>query len=54
MFNTHTQELIEGYADENEKNDEGLGIGDFVENMVLRFKNEHEISLYFDAVDQLS
>ena len=47
-------ELIEGYKNEELRNTGGFGIADFEENMVLRFKNEHEISLYFDIVDQIS
>lgn len=53
-FNMHTKTLIEGYLDPNQKNEAGIGIEDFNDKMVLRFKNEHELSLYFDAVDQLS
>ena len=51
LFNTHTEELIEGYSNPDHKNEAGLGIEDFVNQMVLRFKNEHEQSLYFEAVD---
>jgi len=54
MFNTHTKELIEGYLNPANKNDAGVGIKDFADKMVLRFMNEHELSLYFETVDQLS
>ena len=54
MYNTHTKELIEGYLNPLKKNDANVGIPDFQDKMVLRFKNEHELSLYFEAVDQLS
>ena len=54
-FNTHTKELMEGYIlNPGAKNDAGIGLTDFADKMVLRFKNEHELGLYFDAVDQLS
>jgi hypothetical protein len=46
--------LIEGYLDPSKKNDANLGIADFSEKMVLRFKNEHEVSMYFEVVDQLT
>mmetsp|Transcript_7944 Transcript_7944/g.12291 ORF Transcript_7944/g.12291 Transcript_7944/m.12291 type:complete len:145 (+) Transcript_7944:705-1139(+) len=52
-FNTHTEELVEGFTNPDLVNDEGFGIKDFFDKMVLRFKNEHEVSLYFDAIDQL-
>ena len=54
LFNTHTKEFVEGYADENSKNELGIGLSDFSDKMVLRFKNEKELSLYFDAVDHLA
>lgn len=54
LFNTHTRELIEGYTDENFKDENSIGITDFTDQMVLRFKNEKELSLYFESVDQLS
>ena len=54
LFNTHTKELIEGYTDPSYKNEAGVGYSDFVDKMVLRFKNEKELSLYFDAVDHLA
>ena len=52
-FNSHTEELVEGYTDPAVINSEGYGINDFFDKMVLRFKNEHELSLYFEAVDHL-
>lgn len=52
LFNTHTQELVEGYL--KHRNEAGVGISDCEDQMVLRFKNEHEVGLYFDTVDQLS
>lgn len=54
MFNTHTKDLIEGYTDENYKDENSIGITDFFDQMVLRFKNQQELALYFDSVDQLS
>jgi hypothetical protein len=39
-FNAPTDDIIEGYK----KDDEEI-------KMVLRFMNEHEMSLYFDIVD---
>ena len=54
LYNTHTKELLEGYLDPAQTNSSGHGIDDFMDKMVLRFKNEHEISLYFEIVDQLS
>ena len=54
LFNTHTKDLIEGYTDENYKDENCIGITDFFDQMVLRFKNQQELALYFDSVDQLS
>lgn len=52
LFNTHTQELMEGYInDPTRKNEAGISMTDFVDKMVLRFQNENELSLYFDCVD---
>lgn len=39
FFNTHTRELVEGYLNPDNKNDEGFGIDDFANKMVLRFLN---------------
>ena len=49
LFNTHTRELVEGYL--RNTNEAGIGLCDFEDQMVLRFKNDSEIGLYFDAVD---
>lgn len=38
LFNTHTRELVEGYL--QHKNEAGVGICDFEDQMVLRFKND--------------
>lgn len=38
-FNTHTKELVETYKDSKSKNEDGVGIHDFVNKMVLRFKS---------------
>lgn len=54
LFNTHTRTLLEGYTDPKSSNQAGIGIKDFEDKMVLRFANEHEISLYFDIVEQLT
>lgn len=51
LYNTHTKELLEGYLNPGQTNESGHGINDFKDKMVLRFKNEHEISLYFEIVD---
>ena len=52
LFNTHTRELVEGYL--SHTNEAGVSLCDFEDQMVLRFKNDQEIGLYFDTVDQLS
>lgn len=54
VFISHTSDLIEGYKNPETKNRGGFGLNDFNKKMVLRFKNEHETSLYFSAVDQLT
>lgn len=46
--------MVEKYKDFKQTNEDGIGIDDFVNKIVLRFRSEHEISLYFEIVDQLT
>ena len=53
-ININTGELVEKYRDPKYTNRDGVGIDQFMDQIVLRFKSEHEISLYFDIIDQLT
>lgn len=53
-ININTGEMVEKYKDSRQTNEDGVGIDDFVNKIVLRFKSEHEISLYFEIIDQLT
>lgn len=53
-ININTGELVEKYRDPKYTNKDGVGINEFMDNIVLRFKSEHEISLYFEIIDQLT